>query len=252
MTSPVLPPASAPSLTAAADTLLPRASLRAPGSRQFKPKAGFSPVGIAVMVAAHGLLGYALVSGMASKAIEIIKKPLDATIIAEVKLPPPPPPPTPPVKIEKAAVVPKVAAPPPPAYIPPPDIAPAAAATQAITAVQTTQAVAPPPAAPPAPPAPPPAPPPAATAPAPAKADMALICPKQVKPEIPKKAIDDGIEGTVKAEVRVRGGKVVDVRIISGPRALHAAVRAALQRYECSGSADTDIIATQDFVFKLE
>ena len=244
MTSPVLPPASVPSLTAAADTLLSGASLRAPGSRQFKPKAGFSPVGIAVMVAAHGLLGYALVSGMASKAIEIIKKPLDATIIAEVKLPPPPPPP--PVKIEREAVVPKVAAPPPPAYIPPPDIAPAAANTQAITAVQTTQAVAPPPAAPPAPPAPPPA------ATAPAKADMALICPKQVKPEIPKKAIDDGIEGTVKAEVRVRGGKVVDVRIISGPRALHAAVRAALQRYECSGSADTDIIATQDFVFKLE
>lgn len=251
MTSPALPPQSTPSLPGAADTLLPKSSLRAPGSRQFRPKAGFSPVGIAVMVAAHGLLGYAMVSGMASKAIEMVKKPLDATIIAEVKLPPPPPPPLPPpARIEKAEVVPKVAAPPPPAYVPPPDIAPTAVAAPAITAVQTTQAVAPPPAAPPAPPAPPPSPP--SVAPAPEKADMALICPKQVKPEIPKKAIDDGVEGTVKAEVRVRGGKVVDVRIVSGPRALHAAVRAALVRYECSGGADADIIATQDFVFKLE
>lgn len=234
---------------------MPRATLRAPGTRQFKPKSGFSPVGIAVMIAAHGLLGYALVSGMASKAIEIIKKPLDATIIDEVKLPPPPPPPPPPpLKVEKIERAPKVAAPPPPppAYVPPPDIAPAVTAAPAITAVQTTQAVAPPPAAPPPPPAPsaPSAPPVAAAAPA--KSEMALVCPKQVKPEIPKKAIDDGVEGTVKAEVRVSGGKIVDVRIVSGPRAYHAAVRAALARYECNSSGDTDVIATQDFTFKLE
>ena len=81
---------------------------------------------------------------------------------------------------------------------------------------------------------------------------MALVCPKQVKPDIPKKAIEDGIEGTVKAEVRVRGGKVMDVRIISGPRAYHAAVRAVLARYECSNSSLEEITATQDFVFKLE
>lgn len=82
---------------------------------------------------------------------------------------------------------------------------------------------------------------------------MALVCPKQVKPEVPRKAIDDGIEGTVRAEVRVRGGKIVDVRIVSGPRAYHAAVRAALARYECSSTGDeTETIATQDFTFKLE
>ena len=81
---------------------------------------------------------------------------------------------------------------------------------------------------------------------------MGLICPKQVKPEIPKKAIEDGAEGTVKVEVRVRGGKVVDVRIISGPRAYHAAVRAALSRYECNSSGDAEVVTTQDFTFKLE
>ena len=83
---------------------------------------------------------------------------------------------------------------------------------------------------------------------------MALVCPKQVKPEIPQKAINDGVEGTVRAEVRVRDGKIVEVKILSGPRPLHAAVRAAVARYECtsSGNTDADIIATQDFNFKLE
>ena len=87
----------------------------------------------------------------------------------------------------------------------------------------------------------------------PARADMALVCPKQVRPEVPRKAIEDGVEGTVRAEVRVRGGKIVDVRIVAGPRPYHAAVRAALARYECNTSADnTETTATQDFVFKLE
>ena len=251
MNKPTLNPAAVVANAAAATAALPASALRAPSSRQFKPKTGFGPTGIAVMVAAHGLLGYALVSGMASKAIEIIKKPLDATIIAEVKLPPPPPPPPPPKVVEKIVTAPKVAAPPPPAYVPPPEITPPPSAAPAITAVQTTQAVAPPPAAPPSPPAPAPAPP--APPAMPARADMALVCPKQVRPEVPRKAIEDGEEGTVRAEVRVRGGKIVDVRIVSGPRAYHAAVRAALARYECNTSSDgTETTATQDFVFKLE
>ena len=247
------PPASMNGAPATADAPLPQASFRPPGSRQFKPKPGFSPVGIAVMVAAHGLLGYALVSGMAGKAIQTLKKPLDATIIAEVTLPPPlppspPPSPSPPLppKIKKIERAPKVAMP-PPAYVPPPDIARAAATAPAITAVQTTQAVAPQLAAPPSPP---PAPTPVVAAPA--KADMALVCQKQIKPEAPRRAIEDGVEGTVKAEVRVRGGKVVDVRIVSGPRAYHAAVRTALGRYECDSSTDQEFIVTQDFTFKLE
>jgi protein TonB len=82
---------------------------------------------------------------------------------------------------------------------------------------------------------------------------MALVCPKQVRPEIPRRAIEDGIEGTVRTEVRVRDGKVVDVRIISGPRAYHAAVRSALALYECTGLGNgVETIATQDFTFKLE
>ena len=36
---------------------------------------------------------YALMTGLARHAVEIIKKPLTATVIEELKLPPPPPPP---------------------------------------------------------------------------------------------------------------------------------------------------------------
>ena len=69
-------------------------------------------VGILFVVAVHAFVIYALMTGLARQAIQVIKKPLDATIIEEVKLPPPPPP----KKIE-----PPKAPPPPPAFVPPPD-----------------------------------------------------------------------------------------------------------------------------------
>lgn len=232
-------------LPAAVDTAL---SLRPHGSsKRFIPKSKFGPLGLAVMVAAHVLIGYALATGLAQQVFEVVKKPLTATIIDEVKLPPPPPPPPP--KIEKMKEAPKLnTPPPPPAYVPPPDVpVPVAAPVPTITAVQSTQAVAPPPAAPPPPPAAIPAP----ATPMPLKADIALACPKQVKPDMPQKALDDGIEGTVKAEVHVRNGKVVEIRILSGPRIYHAVVRAAMLRYECV-NGDAEVIATQDFTFKLD
>ena len=52
--------------------------------------------GIFIVVAVHGLIGYALVSGMARKGLELVKKPLEAVLIQEVIIPPPPPPPPPP------------------------------------------------------------------------------------------------------------------------------------------------------------
>ena len=84
-------------------------------SRDFAPKSRFGPVAIAVMVAFHGLVGYALVNGLGKQVIEMVKKPLEATIVQEVQLPPPPPP----KQIVKQEV-PKPQAPPPPAYVPPP------------------------------------------------------------------------------------------------------------------------------------
>ena len=116
----------------------------------------------------HVLVVYALVTGLARKAVEVIKKPLTATIIEEIKLPPPPPPPPPPPK--KIMEQPKVEVPVQP-YVPPPDIPPPPqvveqpATITAVTAEPPKQeyvmAPPPPPApppkieAPPAPPAPP-------------------------------------------------------------------------------------------------
>jgi len=98
---------------------------------------------------------------------------------------------------------------------------------------------------PPAPPAPP-APPKATTT------DIAVACPRQVKPEMPRKALDEGIGGVVKAEVRIKGGHVQEVRILSGPRVCHSAVRAAVMRYECQSTGDAEVLATQEFVFRIE
>ncbi len=112
-------------------------------------------IGIAFVILVHALIIWALLTGLARKAVEVIKKPLTATIIEEVKLPPPPPPP-PPKKIIEA---PKVQQP-VQTYVPPPDI-PVPTTTEApvITAVTPTppaepHVIAPPPVveAPPPPP----------------------------------------------------------------------------------------------------
>jgi periplasmic protein TonB len=116
-------------------------------------------VGIGIVILMHLLLGWALVSGLARKVVEVIKAPIDTKIIEEVKPPPPPPENLPP---------PPKTLPPPPSFVPPPEvvITPPPTPAPTITVTQTP----PPPAAPVviAPPPPPEAPPaaPAAAPPA--------------------------------------------------------------------------------------
>lgn len=112
-------------------------------------------VGFGIVLGLHLLLGWALVTGLAQRMVEVIRAPIETKIIEEVKPPPPPPP-------ENLPPPPKFA-PPPPSFVPPPEVQvnppPMAAPTI------TTTTVAPPPApvtiapapvtAPPAPPAPP-------------------------------------------------------------------------------------------------
>jgi protein TonB len=113
-------------------------------------------IGIAFVVLFHLLIVYALLTGLARTVVEVIKKPLSATIIEEIKAPPPPPPP--PKKIVEA---PKVQAP-VQTYVPPPDIpVPQTTAEPVISAPTTTvptepHVIAPPPVveAPPPPPKP--------------------------------------------------------------------------------------------------
>lgn len=199
--------------------------------------------GIIIVVVLHVLLGYAMVSGLARKGLNFIKKPLEAVVIQEVIIPPPPPPP-PPKKIEPPKqIIPKVEAPPPP-YVPPPDVAPQVTSNAPV--IQSTQVVptAPVVIAPPPPPTPP-------VAIGPKRTTIGLACPTQVPPEMPRKALQDGTEGVVKAQIHVKGGSIQSVEILSGPRVFHAAVKAAMLQYKCVTDG-SDVIATQEFNFKLE
>ena len=195
--------------------------------------------GIAIVIALHLLIGWGIVSGTARNALVALKKPLEAVVIQEVIIPPPPPPP--PKEIKPPETM-KVDAPPPP-FVPPPDVAPQATSnapsiTSVATPPPTPAVIAPPPVV--APPKP-----------APNRQDLRVACPTQVPPEMPRKAIQDGSEGVVKAQALVKNGAVQEVTILSGPRVFHAAVKAAMMQYKCTADA-TEILATQEFVFKIE
>ena len=204
--------------------------------------------GILIVVALHVLLAWVIVSGTAKKGLDIIKKPLEAVVIQEVIIPPPPPPPPPPpIKEIKPPEVkaPKVVAPTPPPFVPPPEVAPQQTAAPAIASVATPSPV-------PAVISPPP--PVEAALPAaakPARSEIGVACPTQVAPEMPKRAIQDGIFGVVRAQALIREGAVREVTILSGPRIFHAAVKAAMMQYRCTNDS-VDITATQEFNFKIE
>ena len=197
--------------------------------------------GLVIVIALHVLMGYALVSGMARKGLNFIKKPLEAVVIQEVIIPPPPPPP--PKKVETPKEVVRSEAPPPP-YVPPPDVATPTVSSGISIAATTNVPTAPVAIAPPAPPAP--------VKPAANRSDIGVACPTQVPPEMPRKAIQDGTEGVVKAQIRIKAGVIQDVTIVSGPRVFHSAVKAAMMQYKCISDAGGEVVATQEFNFKLE
>jgi protein TonB len=91
--------------------------------------------GMSVVILAHTLVAYALITGLARKMVDVIAQPIETKIIEEVKaLPPPEAPPPPP---------PKLAAPPPP-FIPPPEVQ--IQQPQTLNVVQKTATVPPTPA----------------------------------------------------------------------------------------------------------
>ena len=147
---------------------------------------------ITMVVALHLLLGWALVTGLARKVVEVLKAPIETKIIEEIKKPPPDTPPPPP---------PKLAAPPPP-FIPPPEIniqVPVIQTAPAITVVQTTP---PPVAAPVAPP----------VQAAPVRKEFKPL--QRVNPAFPRQALQQGLTGRVIAWVHVApNGSVTNVEI---------------------------------------
>jgi len=192
-------------------------------------------IGIGFVILMHVLLIWALISGLGRKVVEVIKKPLTATIIEEIKAPPPPPPPPPPKKIIEA---PKQQAPEP--YVPPPDVPVPAPAEPVISAPVTTPppqpyVIAPPPPpvveAPPAPPAPP--------KPAIRKGITPI---KREELEYPKSAIRLGIDkGRVVARLNIdEKGNVTNVTIVSAepPRHFDRSVIEGLMQWKFAGDGE--------------
>lgn len=68
---------------------------------------------------------------------------------------------------------------------------------------------------------------------------------------MPRRALQDGSTGVVRAQALIKDGMVKEVTIVSGPRVFHAAVKAAMEKYKCVQDSG-EVLATQEFNFKLE
>jgi len=221
--------------------------------RQRSPVRHF--VSLAIVVAMHLLLGYALVTGLARRVVEVTLAPVQTKIIEDVKPPPPPEPPPLPVP---------TLAPPPPSYAPPPEvrITPPPQPAPTITVTQ----VAPPPAPvaiSPAPPAPAPAAPVVAAAPAPQPVPAQLDVSRCEKPDYPAEARRAEASGTTTIRFHVDGaGQVVSADLLkaSGASRIHRlldqAAIAALSRCAFKPGRDAQGkpvggYATVDYVWKL-
>ena len=171
--------------------------------------------------------------------------------IVEAVTPPPPPPPPPPVirKVVKqqsdlpvpkpAALVQRHAA--TPKIAPVPD-APVPVATQ--DAPSTSQAA-------PAEPGPSTVGSGNTTDAAAAPADVEIVCPVQAKPEMPPRALAEGISGEVAARATIKGGKVVHVDIVRStpPGVFDASVRRAMFQYQCKVDGGDQVVVEQSFDF---
>jgi protein TonB len=188
--------------------------------------------GLVFVALAHLVLGWGLWVGTTHHHKTALKKSLEMLVIEDVALLPPPP----------APKTPKT----PPPSLPMPEVvaertAPTIELAVAPTVVPKLEAIAPAPVAQPSP----------VVAVVPAKMEAALICPGQVRPEIPRKALIDNIQGLVKAQAVVEGGHVKEVNILSGPRIFHDAVRTAMLQYQCA-TRSTTVVAMQEFNFRFE
>lgn len=191
--------------------------------------------GITVVLVLHVIVVYALVTGLARKAMDVIKQPMTTKVIEEVKKPPPPdtPPPPPPKLVQII-----------PTFVPPPEVQISSPVQQVVISNPTP--VAPPVYAPPKPVvAAPPAPPSVGTA-----------CPnsQQIRTEIkyPAAARKDGIQGDVLVEFTVAtNGEIKDVDVKSSSNRVFNSVSVnAVRQFKCNAQA-RDVRVQVPFSFKL-
>lgn len=191
--------------------------------------------GITVVIILHVVLGYALINGLATKVMEVIKQPLETKIIEEVKKPPPPdtPPPPPPKMVQML-----------PTFVPPPEVQISSPVVQQVFATPT--AVAPPVYAPPQPPAPV----------AVATTSVGVACPNSqaIRQDIkyPVQARKDGLQGEVLIEMTIAAnGEVKDVVVKSSSnRAFNSVSISASRQFKCNGQG-RDVTVQVPFSFKL-
>ncbi|MFT5533103.1 MAG: protein TonB [Burkholderiaceae bacterium] len=207
--------------------------------------------GLAAVILLHLLIVYALVSGLARKAVEVITQPVETKLIEEIKPPPPPPdlPPPPPP--------PKMVAPPPP-FIPPPEIQvstpPPVNAIVAVSTVKPDNPVMP---VPRAPVAAPPAPTPAPAAPPVVVAGINDL--NSCKPDYPRASLIAEETGVTRVEFTVSPtGQLVDAKIkkTSGSRNLDRAAVSGLSRCKFNpGTQDGKAVQSTfsvEYVWKLD
>lgn len=180
--------------------------------------------GIASVILLHIVIVYALVNGLARKAVDVLKGPLDVSLIEEHKPVPPPP---------------KVAPPPPPKFVPPPEVV-----------VETP----PPPVAPlpvePAPPAP-------VVRAEPAAVNVGIACPNHLSVrsnvQYPDQAARRGLNGDVLVEFVVGpSGEIGNVTVVKSSNSLfNAAATNAVGKFKCIGQGQS-VRVRVPFVFRLD
>lgn len=216
-------------------------------------------VGIALVVLFHVVVIYALVTGLASKVVDVVRTPVETRLIQEPAKPAPPP------QATGVPPPPKFKAPPPP-FIPPPEIRiatppprpPITVSPEPAPVVVAPEPVAPPgPVAPPAPPVPPP-PAPAAPAAAPAPLNVSVVCTnyRSVMGDagFPREALRLGIEqGDALIQFTLAAdGSVRDIKALRSSNPIFARNSEKLvAQYRCIGQG-RDVIVTVPFRYKIE
>lgn len=188
-------------------------------------------IGLTSVVLFHAILIYALVNGLGRKVVDVLKKPLDVSIIDEVKPPPPPPPP-------KIVQPPKVE--PPPDFVPPPEVQVQQPAPEQVIVSK----------------APEPAPPVVAAPPAPPRVvNVGAVCPDHVavlsRVQPPRQA--QGQSGKLLVEFLVGpSGTISNVTVVRSTNPVfNSAVVAAVSQLHCAGQGQ-NVRVQVPFVFEAD
>jgi len=187
-------------------------------------------VGITTVIVFHIALIYALANGLAHKVVDVLKKPLEVSLIDEVKKVAPPPKEAPPPKVIE----------PPPEFVPPPEVQLAPPPVAPVIAVVT------------------PVPPPPVPAVVVAKpASVGVVCPNHLsvrsKVQYPVQAQQRGLTGQVLVEFIVgTDGSIGGVTVAKSTNPIfNAAATAAVAHLHCNGQEQSVRIQVP-FVFELE